>query len=153
MKGVAMGSTYLSLHYHLVFATKNRKPTITESWRPRLHEYLGGTVRGLQGVAEAVGGVADHVHLLIGLNATHSLAEVMRDIKAASSRWVHETIGDQEFAWQDGYGAFSVSASQLETVKRYIARQAEHHRRRTFQEEYVELLQRSGVEHDERYLW
>jgi putative transposase len=78
---------------------------------------------------------------------------VVRDVKAVSSRWVHEEIGDGEFSWQEGYGAFTVSASQRETVREYIARQEEHHRKRTFQEEYLELLQRSGVDYDERYLW
>jgi hypothetical protein len=89
----------------------------------------------------------------MGIQATQRLADVMRDIKRASSAWVHETIKDKQFEWQDGYGAFSVSASLLERVKRYIANQEAHHRRKTFQEEYVELLKASGVEYDERYLW
>ncbi|HWN97604.1 MAG TPA: transposase [Methylomirabilota bacterium] len=122
-------------------------------WRERLHAYLGGSARTLDVVPRAVGGVADHVHLLIDLRATHRLADVMRDIKRTSSAWVHETVNDKEFAWQDGYGAFTVSASMLETVKQYIARQEEHHRKKTFQEEYVEMLRKSGVEYDERYLW
>jgi putative transposase len=148
-----MSSTHLSLHVHLIFGTKYQRPFIAGEWRQRLHAYLGGAARTLGAVPEAVGGVADHVHLLLGLRATHCLADVMRDVKRASSAWVHETIGDREFGWQDGYGAFTVSASLLETVKRYIARQEEHHRKETFQEEYIELLRRSGVEFDERYLW
>lgn len=102
---------------------------------------------------QSAGWVADHVHLLIGLRATARLADVVRDLKAVSSRWVHDEIRERAFAWQEGYGAFTVSASQREAVREYIARQEEHHRKRTFQEEYVELLQRSGVEYDERYLW
>ena len=148
-----MSSTHLSLHYHLVFSTKNRVPNIAEAWRGRLHAYLGGVVRNVEGVPEAIGGVADHVHLLIGLRATARLADVVRDVKAVSSRWVHEEAGDREFSWQEGYGAFTVSASQRDMVREYIAKQEEHHRKRTFQEEYVELLQRSGVEYDDRYLW
>ncbi|MGD0348807.1 MAG: IS200/IS605 family transposase [Verrucomicrobiota bacterium] len=148
-----MSSTHLSLHVHLVFGTKHQRPLIAADWRERLHAFLGGAARTLGAVPEAVGGVADHVHLLVGLRATHCLADVLRDTKRASSTWVHETIGDREFAWQDGYGAFTVSASLLEIVKRYIARQEEHHREKTFQEEYVELLRRGGVEYDERYLW
>ena len=93
------------------------------------------------------------MHLLIGLRATACLADVVRDVKAVSSRWVHEEIGVRAFAWQEGYGAFTVSASQRETVREYIASQKEHHRKRTFQEEYVELLKRSGVEYDGRHLW
>ncbi len=115
--------------------------------------YLGGVVRNVEGVPEAIGGVADHVHLLVGLRATARLADVVRDVKAVSSRWVHEDAGDREFSWQEGYGAFTVSASQRDMVREYIARQEEHHRKRTFQEEYVELLKRSGVEYDDRYLW
>jgi putative transposase len=148
-----MSSTHLSLHIHVIFGTKEQRPLIEPAWQPRLHAYLGGAAKTLDIIPEAVGGVADHVHMLIGLHATHKLADVLRDIKRTSSAWVHETIGQKIFQWQDGYGAFTVSASLLETVKNYIARQEEHHRRKTFQEEYVELLKLSGVEYDERYLW
>jgi putative transposase len=148
-----MSSTYLSLHVHLVFSTKLRRPVIVESWRGRLHAYLGGSVRSLDAVPEVVGGVADHVHILLGWRATQCLADLVRDVKRASSLWVHETISDPDFGWQDGYGAFSVSASQLETVRQYIVRQEEHHRKRSFQEEYVEMLKRSGVSFDPKYLW
>jgi putative transposase len=148
-----MASTHLSLHYHLVFSTKNRRQQILSEWRDRLHAFLGGAVRTLGGVAESVGGVDDHVHLLVGLRATHRLADVLQEIKASSSRWVHEEIRSRLFAWQEGYGAFTVSASQIEAVKKYIANQEKHHRRKTFQEEYVELLRLCGVEFDERYLW
>jgi REP element-mobilizing transposase RayT len=148
-----MPSTHLSLHYHIVFSTKNRAPLISAAWRDRLHSFLGGVVRNLDGVPEAIGGVADHVHLLIGLRATACLANAVRDIKAVSSRWVHDDVGDPAFAWKEGYGAFTVSASRCDTLKEYIARQDEHHRHRTFQEEYLELLHRSGAPYDERFLW
>jgi len=107
----------------------------------------------MDGVAEAVGGTEDHVHLLVGLRATHCLADVLRELKTASSRWMHEEIGEREAGWQDGYGAFTVGAPQCPEVCDYIIRQAEHHRKRTFQEEYVGFLQRGGVEYDDRYLW
>ncbi len=148
-----MASTHLSLHYHVIFSSKDRVPTIAAAWRERLHAYLGGVVRNVAGVPEAIGGTADHVHLLIGLGATARLADIVRDVKAVSSRWVHEEIGERAFAWQEGYGAFTVSASQRGQVREYIARQEEHHRRRTYQEEYLELLKRNGAEYDERYLW
>jgi REP element-mobilizing transposase RayT len=148
-----MSSTHLSLHCHIIFGTKHQRPLIATDWRPRFHAYLGGAIRTLDAVPEAVGGVADHVHLLIGFRATQRLSDIMRDVKRTSSAWVPETIGDREFEWQDGYGAFSVSASLLEKVRQYIANQEEHHRKRTFQEEYVEMLKSSGVEYDERYLW
>ena len=148
-----MSSTHLSLHCHVIFSTKHQRALIAAEWRPRFHAYIGGTIRTLEVIPEAVGGVADHVHLLIGIRATHRLADVMRDVKRASSAWVHETVQDKQFEWQDGYGAFSVSASLLERVKRYITNQEAHHRKKTFQEEYIELLKASGVEYDERYLW
>jgi REP element-mobilizing transposase RayT len=148
-----MPSTHLSLHYHVVFSTKNREPRITVQWRERLHAYLGGVARQSSAIPEAVGGVADHVHLLLGLPATVRLADVVRDIKAVSSKWVHDEVGDSAFAWQEGYGAFSVSPSQRDNVRSYIARQEEHHRKRTFKEEYLELLLRNGVDFDEQYLW
>ena len=148
-----MSSTHLSLHVHVIFGTKNQRALIRPEWREQLHAYLGGAARQLDVVPEAVGGVADHVHLLLGLRATHGLSDIMRDIKRVSSLWVHEKIHDADFQWQDGYGAFSVSATMTRKVKNYIAKQEEHHRTKTFQEEYVEMLRLSGIEYDERYLW
>lgn len=147
-----MGSTHLSLHYHIVFGTKGREASIAAPWRGMLHAYLGGVVRGLGATPQEIGGMADHVHLLVGIKATHRLADLLREIKSESSRWVHETHGVTGFAWQEGYGAFTVSASQREDVRRYIQNQEAHHRRRSFHEEYLELLKRSGVEFDERFL-
>jgi putative transposase len=148
-----MPSTHLSLQYHIVFSTKDRRPLIQTAWGERLHAYMGGILANHGATAQAVGGVEDHVHLLIGLRATHCLADVVGMLKAVSSRWVHDECGEKLFTWQEGYGAFTVSASQIEVVRDYILRQREHHRRRTFQEEYLELLKRSGVEYDERFLW
>jgi REP element-mobilizing transposase RayT len=147
-----MPSTYLSLHYHIVFATKNRESLLDQSWRPRLHEYLGGTVRGLGGVAEEVGGVEDHVHLLIALKSTHSLADVMRELKKASSIWVHREINDSSFAWQEGYGAFTVSATSRDMVRKYIANQEVHHQTTSFKDELVAILEKAAVEYDPKYL-
>ncbi len=122
------------------------------AWRDRLHAYLGGVIREMDGVPEAIGGTADHVHLLIRLKATHRLSDVMRDLKRASSEWVHVNISLSSFVWQEGYGAFTVSASNREDVAAYIARQEEHHRKRTFREEYVECLRKSGMDFDERFV-
>ncbi len=148
-----MPSTHLSLHYHLVFSTKDRISMIDPVWRERRHAFLGGTVKHLDGVPEAIGGVADHVHLLIGLNAMHRLADVTREIKSVSSRWVHEEMGVKLFSWQEGYGGFTVGAPQCPAVKDYILRQEEHHRVKSFQEEYLDFLKRGGVTYDDRYLW
>lgn len=148
-----MPSTHLSLHYHIVFSTKDRHPFIADQLRERLHEYLGGLIRAAEAIPEAVGGTQDHVHLLVGLRATHSLASFVQDIKQTLSRWIHETIGVKNFAWQPDYGAFTVSVSNCAAVKTYITDQAEHHRTKTFQEEYLIFLKKHHVEYDEKYLW
>ena len=148
-----MPATHLSLHYHLVFSTKDRRPILADSWRARLHEYLGGLTKAANGFPEAVGGTADHIHILAGLRATHTLAKFVQDVKQASLKWIHQTFDVREFAWQPGYGAFTVSASNRASVARYIADQERHHRTKTFQNEYVNFLKKSGVEYDERYLW
>jgi REP element-mobilizing transposase RayT len=145
-----MSSTHLSLHYHIIFGTKNHEPLIAPTWRGKLHAYLGGIIRTLGGVPESIGGVSDHVHLLIGLRATHCLADVLRELKSVSSGWVHDDLHVKHFAWQEGYGAFTVSASQRDAVRRYIEQQVKHHRTRTFREEYLELLRRHGIDFDER---
>lgn len=148
-----MPSTHTSLHCHIIFSTKERAPVISNEWRAKLHAYLGGIVKGMEGVPLAVGGIEDHVHLLVGLKSSHRLDYFLRDLKADSSEWVHKEVGRRKFGWQKGYGAFSVSPSNIEGVGRYIFNQEEHHRRKTFQDEYVELLRASGIEYDERYLW
>ena len=146
-----MASTYLSLHYHLVFATKHREAVIAPEWRSRMHEYLGGTISGLGGFSQGVGGVADHVHLLVGLKATHCLADVVRELKKASSAWVHEQIGLRTFGWQEGYAAFTVSAPARPAVQQYIANQEEHHRARSSRDELLDMLAKAGIEYDPRY--
>ena len=146
-----MGSTFYSLHYHVVFSTKERRPLIGADWRPRLHEYLGGTVRGLGGVAEAVGGVEDHVHLLVSLKTTDAPADLVRELKKASSVWAaqeHEPL----FAWQEGYAIFTVSWTHAAAVRRYIGGQEDHHRQTVFLDELERVLERNGVEYDPRYL-
>ena len=148
-----MSSTHLSLHFHVVFSTKHREPYFAPSVRPRLHEYLAGIIQAEGGYAHAVGGTGDHVHALMGLEATHSLAQVMQRLKSVSSRWIHDELRFAGFAWQEGYGGFTVSATNLRRVCAYVKNQEEHHRTKTFQQEYVQLLKRGMVKYDERYLW
>jgi putative transposase len=148
-----MPSTHLSLHYHVVFSTKDRHSWIESGWREDLHRYLGGCVKTLEGVPIEIGGVSDHVHMLLGLRAAHCLADVMREIKTASSRWIHEELRVSRFGWQEGYGAFTVSRSNVQAVRQYIATQEEHHKKRRFQDEYLELLQKHEIEFGERFLW
>ena len=147
-----MSSTYISLHYHIVFGTKNREPFLAPPWRSRLHEYLGGTIAGLGGFPQQVCGVDGHVHLLVGLNATRCLSDVVRELKKASSFWVHEQIGVPIFAWQISYAAFTVGANTGEAVQRYIANQVEYHRTKSFREELIEMLDRAGIVYDPKYL-
>jgi putative transposase len=146
-----MATTYLSLHYHLVFATKNREALIAPPWCSRLHEYLGGIILGLGGFPQGVGGVADHVHLLVGLKATHCLADIMRELKKASSAWVHEEIGCRTFGWQEGYAAFTASAPTRPAVQQYIAHQDEHLRERSSRDELLDMLAKAEIEYDPRY--
>ena len=148
-----MPSTHTSLHYHIVFSTKNREALLASEVRDDLHAYLGGIVRGMQGIAFAVGGTNDHVHVFMGLKATHCLADVMRELKADSSKWVKAEKGLYHFAWQEGYGAFTVSTPDLEKVKQYVLNQEEHHRVATFKEEYVAMLERGLIEFEDKYLW
>lgn len=147
-----MSSTYLSLHYHITFSTKHRKPLILDSWRDRLHEYLGGTMRGLKGVPESIGGVEDHVHLLLGLRATHTLADVVRELKKAVTSWIHDQGFDRQFSWQEGYAAFTVSPNGREGVRKYIGNQVEHHKKKSYLDELKEFLEQAGVEYDPKYL-
>ena len=149
-----MPQTYTSLHYHLVFSTKNREPSIVPEIRPRLYDYFGGLVCGEGGTLLTVGGIADHIHLLVRLRQDRALSDVVRVVKTNSSKWAHETFPDlRPVWWQNGSGMFAVSRSLVDTVKEYIANQEEHHRTRTFQDEFLNLLIEEEVEFNEKYLW
>ncbi len=144
--------SYTNLLYHIVFATKERAPLINTELRPHLHQYLGGTVRGLGGVALAVGGVADHVHVLVKIKPAIAVAEFIKQLKADSSGWANKQTRGR-FQWQTRYAAFTVSESQVEKVRDYILRQEEHHRKVSFEDEFKALLKAHGIEFDEKYLW
>jgi putative transposase len=130
------------------------RPSIDAELKPPLLSYMGGIMREMQGTALIINGTADHVHLLIALPPTLSLSESMRILKTNSSRWVHEKLcSHSAFGWQAGFGAFSVSQSNVPAVSKYIAYQEEHHRKISFQEEFLTFLKKHGIEYDERYLW
>ncbi len=148
-----MPQSLASVHVHFVFSTKNREPWIPAEVADRLYPYLGGLARTVGCRLVRVGGMPDHIHLLVSLGREVALADAMRVLKANSSGWAHEAFPDLPFAWQAGYGAFAVSASHVERVVAYIDDQAEHHRNMTFQDEYRALLRRHGLEWDERYVW
>ena len=147
-----MPNTYTCLHYHIVFSTRNREPWITKEWRYRLFEYLGGTIRGMGAHSHEVGGVSDHVHLAISLKPTHMISKVLQELKKNSSAWVHNELQIPGFAWQDGYAAFTVSASALPDVVAYVREQESHHRTRSYLGELEKLLKKSGVSFDPKYL-
>ena len=147
-----MPSSHIASYFHLVFSTKDRQRWILPEWEPRLHSYLGGIVNGMDAVPLKIGGIEDHVHLLVSLKSKHRLDYFLRDLKADSSEWVHKEI-TRRFEWQKGYGAFSVSPTAVEYVSRYIENQREHHKRFDFKTEYVELLTKADVEFEERFLW
>ncbi len=149
-----MAHSYTRLYCHVVFATKNRQPWITADIRQRLYDYMGGIVKAENGDLLAAGGTDDHVHLLLSLHPQTWVSDALRLIKTNSSKWIHGTFPDKtKFAWQAGYGAFSVSRSNVESVTRYIANQEQHHRRLSFQDEFVEFLKRHEIDFDPRYIW
>jgi putative transposase len=149
-----MPASFTNLLYHIVFSTKDREPLITEDRQSRLYEYIGGIIRKHGGIALEINGMPDHLHLLAKLRPDEALSSVMRDLKANSSGWMHKLFPDmRDFGWQNGYGAFTVSASELERVSRYIRLQQDHHLEMSFQDEYISLLRKHGIEFDERYLW
>jgi REP-associated tyrosine transposase len=144
--------SYTDLLYHVVYATKERAPLITAVLRPRLHEYLAGTVRGLEGIPIEINGMSDHVHLLVRLRPTISVSEFLNKLKSNSSGWARrQTMG--RFSWQSRYGAFTVSESQVEQVRLYIRNQEKHHHKMSFEEEYKALLNANHLNFDEAHLW
>jgi REP element-mobilizing transposase RayT len=146
--------SYISSWLHCVFSTKERRPLITPPLRERLWPFLGGIARQNRMKAVEIGGTLDHVHILLSLPATLSIAQALQLLKGASSKWVHETFPEhRRFYWQEKYGAFSVSVSLLDKTIHYIQGQEQHHRHRTFQEEFLALLKRHRIEYDDRYLW
>ena len=149
-----MPQSFACLYVHLIFSTKDRQPWLEEAWFPELRQYFAGTLRDQGSKLIVGGGVADHVHLLMSMAKQVSLSNIVRDLKAHSSGWIHREFSHmQEFAWQAGYSAFSVSYSGLREVQRYIENQKEHHRTRTFREELLAFLKKHHVEFDERYVF
>jgi REP element-mobilizing transposase RayT len=148
-----MPDSYTNLLYHIVFSTKDRRPLITSEIEPQLYDYIGGIIRGLGGISLELNGTEDHVHLLAKLRPDTSLSDVLRDLKANATGWMHEVFPEvKDFSWQRGYGAFTVSQSNVEQVSQYIRRQKEHHARVSFRDEFIQFLKANGIEYDERYV-
>ena len=149
-----MPQSYTNLIYHIVFSTKNRQSLITGDVKSRLYDYIGGTIRKQGGIALGINGMNDHIHILAKLRPDKVLSDVLRDLKANSSGWMHKVFPDlKDFSWQNGYGAFTVSASQIEKVREYIANQERHHRKiGSFRDEFIKLLRVNEIEFDEKHL-
>ena len=149
-----MANTYTSLHYHLVFSTKNRATYLTPDIEERVWAYIGGVARKHKMTALQMGGFDDHIHALVMAPPILAPSQIAQYLKGDSSKWIHETFPHlRDFAWQEGYGAFTVSKPNLEAVIGYIQKQREHHQQESFQEEYRKFLQRHGIDYDERYVW
>lgn len=149
-----MGQSLVKNYIHIVFSTKHRAPMITPPHEEELHNYLGGICKNLECQPIKVGGFTNHVHILCMLSKKIAVMKLLEDVKSHSSKWMKtkdESLNN--FYWQDGYGAFSVNQSEVDTVIAYIANQHEHHSKKTFQEEYREFLKKYNVEYDERYVW
>jgi len=148
-----MSHTYCSSLFYCVFSTKERRKSIAPEIQPQLWAYMGGIAREHGLKALAVGGTKDHVHILLSLPSSFPVAKAMREIKSASSRWMHQTCAIESFEWQEGYGAFSIGTAQLSATLAHITRQEEHHRRRDFQSEFIAFLKKHNIEYDSRYVW
>ena len=149
-----MPQSLAKVYIHIVFSTKNRQPWITDEIRHRLYAYLGKVCTDQKFPLHQIGGMEDHLHLLVELPRTITIAKIVELVKSHSSRWVKQNFSTYpDFSWQSGYGVFSVDRRTFDAAKQYIANQPEHHKKRGFQEEYLELLERAEIEYDERYLW
>ena len=149
-----MPQSFTKLYAHLIFSTKHRKPFLDDEIRPRVHAYLATIIRSIDSPYVVVGGVADHVHILFDIGKKHAPVEFVEKVKRESSKFV-KTLGPEyaNFYWQRGYGMFSVSPTLLPDAEQYVRNQEKHHRKKTFQEEFREFLERYGIEYDERYAW
>jgi len=147
-----MAQTLTSILVHFIFSTKRREPTIPGALETDLHAYIGGICRSNECVLRGAGGMPDHIHLLISLSKTICVSDLMRHVKSGSSAWLNDRLATS-FRWQEGYAGFSIGQSQVEEVRGYLAKQKEHHKRVSFQEELLAFLRKYHIEYDERYIW
>ena len=149
-----MSHSYVSSLYHCVWSTEHRQRLITPQLQKRLWAYIGGIAKQNRMKALAIGGVDDHLHMLLSLPSTTTVSKAVQLIKGGSSKWVHDMFAEHhDFGWQEGYGAFSIGIAQVEHTIAYIDRQAEHHHRRSYQDEFIAILEKHHIEYDPRYLW
>jgi putative transposase len=149
-----MANTYTQIHIHAIFAVQNRVSLISDKWKERLYQYISGIIQNNGHKLLVINGMPDHIHILFGMRPIQSLSDLMQDIKGDSSKWINNnklTIG--KFSWQEGYGSFSYSKSQLSAIADYIEKQEQHHKRNTFVEEYIKLLNDFDIIFDEKYIF
>ncbi|MCQ2606861.1 MAG: IS200/IS605 family transposase [Bacteroidales bacterium] len=149
-----MANTFTQIHIHVVFAVQNRQSLILENWEFRLHKYITTIIQAKGHKVLAIGGMPDHVHILIGWRPEYAISDLMRKVKSETSKWINENkfvLG--KFSWQEGYGAFSYSKSQVPRVIKYVLQQKLHHKSKTFIDEYKKILIELGIQFDERYLF
>ena len=149
-----MANTYINILVHAVFTTKNREPWLPSSLRERLYPYICGIARENGLKVLCIGGTDNHIHILLSLNSTTSIAKAIQLIKGGSSKWIHETFPEQKlFSWQEGYGAFSIGISNVDETRQYIENQEKHHSKESFCDEYLKFLRKNNIDFDEKYLW
>ncbi len=149
-----MSNTYTQIHIHFVFAVKHRYGLIQPTWKNELYKYITGIIQNNHHKMICINGMPDHIHILVGIKPTQSISDLMKDVKAYSSKWINEKkLMQGKFEWQEGYGAFSYSKSQVNDVVNYIANQEQHHKVKTFKEEYVEFLRKFEIDFDEQYVF
>ncbi len=149
-----MANTYINILIHTVFTTKNREPWLSSSLRERLYPYICGIARENSLKVLCIGGTDNHVHILLSLNSTTSIAKAIQLIKGGSSKWIHDTFSEQKlFSWQEGYGAFSIGISNVDETRQYIENQEKHHSKESFCDEYLKFLRKNNIDFDEKYLW
>ena len=149
-----MANTYINILIHTVFSTKNRESWLSSSLRERLYPYMCGIARENGLKVLCIGGTDNHIHILLSLDSTTSIAKAMQFIKGGSSKWIHETFPELRlFSWQEGYGAFSIGISNVDETKKYIENQEKHHKKESFRDEYLKFLRKNNIDFDEKYLW
>ena len=149
-----MAGTFSQIYIQVVFAVKGRENLIGKQWKDELHKYIAGIIKGKEQKPIIVNGMPDHIHAFIGLRPSMAVSDLVRDVKNNSSNFINEKkLVKGKFSWQEGYGAFSYAHSQIETVYNYILNQEQHHKKKTFREEYIDFLKKFEVEYDERYLF
>lgn len=149
-----MGGTFTNLIFHVIFSTKHRTPVILNNFKDELYAYIGGIAKGEGALLICIGGMSDHIHMMIRVKPTHCVSDLMQRIKGKSSKWINQKIFTaSKFYWQSGYGAFTVSESQIDSVKKYIQNQTEHHKRNTFKEEFITILKKHKVDYGSEYIW